>query len=203
MCDFIAAVNILPDSQCWVRVKCKRLFCQRDREEKQDSPNCHIWELNFSCGPEIYYSVLLMIDGGSKETWYVEGYRRLVTHNGCVVCTSSIDRGQISCISPAGIHLQVKKTGGRHKEGIKGAWVRERRRVFPTHHSCSCYCGVVERFIDYLRMHSVRVDKAAVRCDRDRGGRMKQANMNDREWGDPFPLAHWWWHTCLSSRLAL
>lgn len=36
------------------------------------SLTCHSWELNFFCGPEIYYSVLLITGGGSKETWYVE-----------------------------------------------------------------------------------------------------------------------------------
>lgn len=104
-----------------------------------------------------------------------------MTHNGWEVCKSSLDGGHISCLPPASIHLQVKKTGEKTQRKNTGARVRKRRRVFPTHHSFSCYHGVVERFIDYLRMHSVRVDKAAVRCDRDRGSRTKQANMNDRE----------------------
>lgn len=74
------------------------------------------------------------------------------------------------------IHLQVKKRRIQRKK----ARVRKSRRVFPTHHSNSCYRNMVERFIDYLRMHSVRVDKAVATCDTDRGGRMKQANMNDQ-----------------------
>lgn len=48
------------------------------------------------------------------------------------------------------------KLGGRpDSERVKE---RERNKVIPTHHSASCCRGVAERFIDHLRMHSVRAD---------------------------------------------
>lgn len=36
------------------------------------------------------------------------------------------------------------------KEGRKG------KKVIPSHHSAGCSCSVAERFIDHLRVHSVR-----------------------------------------------
>lgn len=72
--------------------------------------------------------------------------------------------------------------GGADGERVKETEERERKKVIPTHHSASCCRGVGERFIDHLRMHSVRADEAAERHEGeteggDEGG--KEANMNE------------------------
>lgn len=59
-----------------------------------------------------------------------------------------------------------------------------RKKVIPTHHSDSCCRGVAERFIDHLRMHSVRADEAVEWHEGEtEGGNEggKEANMNECE----------------------
>lgn len=53
----------------------------------------------------------------------------------------------------------MKETGG-----IK------RKKVIPTHHSTSCRRGVAERFIDHLRMRSVREDEEVERHEGEKEG---------------------------------
>lgn len=192
MCDFIAAVNMVPDSRCWVRVNCKRVFCQGHREDEPDG-TVHNKSYLPLLGTGICVWTWKLLSSLYNCWWWPKQDLRcgelkeaVGTQNGCEACKYSLDRGHISCLPPAAIHLQVRETGEKRQRKNTGARVSKRRWVFPEHHSFSCYRDVVERFIDYLRTHSVRVDKAAVRCNRGRGVRSKQANMNDREWGDPF-----------------
>lgn len=56
---------------------------------------------------------------------------------------------------------------GGHKS--EGNGERREKKVIPTHHSTSCSCGVVERFIDHLGMWSVRADEGVEQKERGRG----------------------------------
>lgn len=185
MCDFFRStqhgsrLKMLSKSEVQTRALSRR---QRGRAGRSiTNLTCRSWKQDFVCGPESYYPVFNYWWWLKQDLMCGDLKKAAVTHIGCEVCKSSLDGGHISCVTPASIYSQVKKTGEKTQRKNTGAGVRKRRRVFPTHHSFSCYHGVVERFIDYLKMHSVRVDKAAVRCDRDTGSTTKQANMNDRE----------------------
>lgn len=60
------------------------------------------------------------------------------------------------------------KAGRGNSERVRETGERK-RKIVPTRHSASCCRGVVERFIDHLRMHSVKVDKVVERHEGDRG----------------------------------
>lgn len=161
------------------------------------SLTCHIWALN----------LLVDLKSTIKPLWLVVGAQTRPdlwrVREGSVVCKSSIGRGHTSCLPPAAVHLQVKKTGEKTQRKNKGGKGRRKEEAISNTSLLQLllWCGWAIYWLSQDALCQGGQGSGKVR--QDRGGRTKQANMNDREWGDPFLWAHWWWHTCLSSRLAL